>query len=275
MGILQKLTLEEIEEMKQMMLRKKERSDVAIPAHNGKTVKNHIQSSKTENNTLSSNLQLQAKQDIERFLLTRQSLMYNERDLQMQLAVALMASGHYDDVDVEYYLPTKGTNLLEGYEWDSNMRVDIVLRKGGEYLPIELKYTTIKLVRDVERYGLVVKNMEILRNQGAQDIIRYNVWKDVRRIELLKKLFPGVKGGLVVFLTCDKSFLSEPRPESTCRPFSTAEKEQPVGNCIMDWNGNPTIAKDHPSFILEGMYRIAWHPILIDGINFYYTIIEI
>lgn len=274
MGILNKLTLEEIEEMKQMMLRKKGLSEESYCVHDAPKDKNC--NAVIEHEVCpASNLKLQAKRDIEDFIQKRSDLIYNERDFQMQLAVAFMASGHYDDVDVEYYLPTKGTNLLEGYEWDSNMRVDIVLRKGEEYLPIELKYTTIRVVRDADRYGKKVENMEILRNQGAQDIVRYNVWKDVRRIELLKKLFPGVKGGLVVFLTCDKSFLSEPRPESTCRPFSTAERDNPIGNSIMDWNGKSAIAKDYRSFTLEGIYRISWNPVSISEINFYYTIIEV
>lgn len=274
MGILQKLTLEEIEEMKQLMIRKKERSSVSNPARGPQKDKIHSSRFIFEN-TLASNLKLQAKRDLEVFMQSRKDLIFNERDFQMQLAVTFMASGHYDDVDVEYYLPTKGTNLLEGYEWDSNMRVDIVLRKDDEYLPIELKYTTIKVVRNADRYGKMVENMEILRNQGAQDIIRYNVWKDVRRIELLKKIFPAVKGGLVVFLTCDKTFLSEPRLDAACKPFSTAEKEEPTGGGIIRWNGNPTIADKCPEFTLEGSYRIHWDSLSIEDIKFYYTIIKV
>lgn len=261
MSVSRKLTLEEIEEFKSM---KSQKSNALMK----KRDKSHVDPSRLE-------LERQVREDVDKFILNQKNLIFNERDFQMQLAVSLMASGNYDDVDVEYYLPTRGTDILKGYEWDSNMRVDIVVRREEEFLPVELKYTTVRVVGKASRYGRTIDNMEILRNQGAQDIIRYNVWKDVRRIELLKKIFPAVKGGLVVFLTCDKTFLSEPRLDSACKPFSTAEKEEPTGGGIMRWNGNPTIADKYPEFTLEGTYRIKWTSHSIENINFYYSIIKV
>ena len=40
-------------------------------------------------------------EDITAFIERQQELMVNERDFQMQLAVALRNSGKYDDVEVE------------------------------------------------------------------------------------------------------------------------------------------------------------------------------
>ncbi|MGN0235199.1 MAG: hypothetical protein ACI4BD_02640, partial [Paludibacteraceae bacterium] len=79
------------------------------------------------------------KRDIIAFMQNNQELLFNERDFQMHLAVWLRESKHYDDVDVEYYIPYE---KLDNYIWKNELRLDIVVRKGKEYLPIELKYKT-------------------------------------------------------------------------------------------------------------------------------------
>ena len=44
--------------------------------------------------------------DIQEYLEKKDGeLLFNERDLQMHLAHHLIGTGHYDDVDVEYYVP--------------------------------------------------------------------------------------------------------------------------------------------------------------------------
>ena len=78
-----------------------------------------------------------AKQDVLAFLRTNQELLFNERDFQMHLATHLRQTKHYDDVDVEYYVPC---DALENYIWNSELRLDILVQKNDEYLPIELKY---------------------------------------------------------------------------------------------------------------------------------------
>ena len=47
-----------------------------------------------------------AKNDIQEYLNRKDGeLLFNERDLQMHLAMHLINTRHYDDVDVEYYVP--------------------------------------------------------------------------------------------------------------------------------------------------------------------------
>lgn len=53
-----------------------------------------------------------AHTDVKQFLDTNKDLLFNERDLQMHLATFLRMTGHYDDVDVEYYVPL---SELKGY----------------------------------------------------------------------------------------------------------------------------------------------------------------
>ena len=77
------------------------------------------------------------KEDVFEFLKNNEELLFNERDFQMHLAIRLRSSAnHYDDVDVEYYVPWQE---LENYIWESELRLDIVVMKKGEYCPVELK----------------------------------------------------------------------------------------------------------------------------------------
>ena len=93
---------------------------------------------------------LSVRVDIEEFLRKNTKLFYNERDLQMNLALFLKSKGYYDEVFLEYSLPLsllpkeieelkknerkglffrknkKGKEIM-----DSNIRIDIVLLKGG------------------------------------------------------------------------------------------------------------------------------------------------
>ena len=76
-----------------------------------------------------------AKADIQQFLEHKEGeLMFNERDLQMHLALHLINSGHYDDVDVEYYVPFEE---LDNYIWKNELKLDILLRKNQEFLPVD------------------------------------------------------------------------------------------------------------------------------------------
>lgn len=211
------------------------------------------------------------KNDIVGFIGHQCELMFNERDFQMQLAFYLASSGHYDDVEIEYFIPN---SIAEGYDWDSNLYIDIVVRKGDEYLPVELKYTTTEVRKDICRFGQVIRDVPIIRHQGADNNIRYNFWKDIRRIELIRKLFPQVKNGLAVMLTCDKTFLNAHQPTVASYPFSMNEGFT-NGQCTMDWVGNVKGRGNHPPFTLDNKYTIHWEPADIEQVNFYYTIVKI
>lgn len=64
------------------------------------------------------------KVDIESYLrMFHTDILFNERDFQMHLATYLKEVGTYDDVDLEYFVPT---SLLDGYKdlWDTELRVE-------------------------------------------------------------------------------------------------------------------------------------------------------
>lgn len=214
------------------------------------------------------------KVDIITFIERQQELMFNERDFQMQLAVALRASGRYDDVDVEYFIPNAAATA-RGYEWDSDLRLDIVVRSGDQFAVVELKYPTRRIVTDIHRFGTLLPGVEIVKNHGAQDIVSYNYWKDVRRVEIIKSLFPDkVMGGLAVMLTNDPYYTRGPRRGSICDEFSTAEGRTGVHGRLA-WSRETGTSKGLPPFSLSGSYSVRWRETAIEGHPFYFTLIEI
>lgn len=217
------------------------------------------------------NLAAKVAYDIRSFLAQQEELMFNELDIQIQLALYLRASGHYDDVDVEYSLPNES---LPDYDWGSNLRIDLVVSRDGEYCPVELKYPTRKVTQSILRFGVDVPEAVVMKNQGAQDIVRYNFWKDVRRMESLRKRFATIKNGIAFIMTNDPSYVRSVRNTSSCAPFSTAEGHK-VGPGTVDWQNDPKVRKNHPAFNLDGSYSLHWDSKTINGIQFYYSSIII
>ena len=204
--------------------------------------------------------------DVHNFLQENKNRPFmNERDLQMHLAIALKNSGNnYDKVEVEYYVPLKA--LGKPYVWNNEMKVDIVVKKDDEFIPIELKYKTKAIgkaktaktkkskaknaKKDIERFGEVLKNVVIIKDQSAQNLAKYDFWKDVRRIELLEKRFKAVTGGLVLFMTNDPSYQREPKEHSLSYTDSIEGGEHgPVRKALSD---------ERIQFRLRQNYTIEW-----------------
>ena len=206
------------------------------------------------------------------FLESNDELLFNERDLQMHLATWLRRSANaYDDVDVEYYVPQ---SELDNYIWDSELRLDIVVKRNGEYCPVELKYKTRKVERQITRFDEALHDkVVVMKNQGAQDLGMYDFWKDVRRVELVRNRFERVKGGLAVFVTNDALYTKASRANSNNKLLNMNEGTH---SRAKHWaNPESTCAKSHPDFDVEKEYRIEWHNRKIDGVEFYYQIVTI
>lgn len=215
--------------------------------------------------------------DIDAFLKNNGTLFFNERDLQVHLAIWLKNSAHaYDAVEVEYYIPYK---ILGNYIWENELRLDIVVRKDGEYLPVELKYKTKSVSKKLLRFDEEIRDEEgkdsfqVMKNQGAQDLGMYDFWKDVRRIELVRSRFGRVKTGLAVFVTNDSAYLKEPKSTSNNYLFSMKEG---VHDRQKHWrNPDSTCAKTHPGFTLEKEYEIKWDSATADGVELNYCIVPV
>ena len=209
--------------------------------------------------------------DVKQFLETNEELLFNERDFQMHLATFLRRTGNYDDVDVEYYVPL---SELTGYIWDNELRMDVLVRKGKEYLPIELKYKTKTVRKKLLRFNEEVSGeVEVMKNQGAQDLGKYDFWKDVRRIEIVRKRFSAIKNGLAVFVTNDPAYLKAGRESSNHFKFSMIEG---VNGKEKHWlDKDSTCCKTHPDFEVEKDYSIHWDSKTVEDITIYYTLLTI
>lgn len=203
------------------------------------------------------------KEDVCRFLDENDKLLFNERDLQMNLAIYLKERGHYDRVEVEYYIPTE---MLPDYKKldpkNDRLYLDIVVVKDGMYVPIELKYKTKETDLKIERFGELCTEAsddtekDVLKNQGAQNLGRYNFWKDVKRIELVKQKFDAVLGGVAVFVTNDTLYLKQPTKRSSNILFSMADGKQLMQK---HWRkADSKLAKKYPNFEVEKEYSIQW-----------------
>lgn len=219
------------------------------------------------------------RQDVFYFLENNEELLFNERDFQMHLATWLRNSTNtYDDVDVEYYVPWQelGKDAVGEYKyiWKSELRLDIVVKKDGEYCPVELKYKTQKVERQISRFDEMLDDeIVVMKNQGAHDLGMYDFWKDVRRVELVRNRFVKIKGGLAVFVTNDSLYTKESRPNSNNYHLNMNEgKHSPIKH----WQQTEsTCAKTHPNFEVEKVYNIEWHNREIESVNFNYCIITI
>lgn len=214
------------------------------------------------------------QQDVFAFLGSNKELLFNERDFQMHLATWLRNSANaYDDVDVEYYVPR---SELQNYVWDSELRLDIVVKKDDEYCPIELKYKTKKVERQISRFDEMLDNkVVVMKNQGAQDLGMYDFWKDVRRVELVRNRFARVKGGLAVFVTNDSLYTKASRQKSNNYLLNMTEGKH---STIKHWlNEDSACAKmkSYKSFEVEREYSIKWYQRDVECVTFYYCVISI
>ena len=209
--------------------------------------------------------------DIDRYLRGCGRIHFNERDLQIRLAMYLRATGSYDDVDVEYYVP-RSVFPAGAYIWNTEMKVDIVVKGQGEYVPIELKYKTQTIGAALTRFDEYVGTEPVLKNQAAQNLGKYDFWKDVRRLELLRRRFKAVRHGVVLFLTNDKSYTKASRASAICANFAMDEGHHSADK---SWAGGAKEIQGRPDFKLNGGYDIEWHNPTLAGQRYYYTIVRV
>lgn len=198
----------------------------------------------------------------------------SEADIQHRLMEYLRHLGKYTRVMVEYKVPKKiyesrltklGFQLPSPvYPWDNQIRIDIVVEKEGKFAAIELKYPTAVLKGD-ELFGEVIE-FDYLSKQDASNLIMYDYWKDVRRIEMASLVFKNLVGGFAILITNDDGYLNVPGPTAAYKEFSTYNERKvnkPNSIILLDWDESHRkieIKKDHPKFILDGYYECDWKP---------------
>lgn len=137
---------------------------------------------------------------------------------------------------------------------DSSMHIDILVKMGEDIYPIELKYMTKQcdVTVDDERF--------ILKNQGAQDIKRYDFIKDISRVERLSESMDNFKEGYCIAITNDPSYWNISSNKNTCdAAFRINHNSIKEGK--LEWaahTGNGTNKNREESLILKNRYDIYW-----------------
>ena len=186
------------------------------------------------------------------FMKNSNRVFLSEADLQVNLAFYLKSE--FEEVFLEYHVKS-----LEGYPWkNENIYIDIVVKKGNKYLPIEIKYKTSKEEIDLNIFGKEEKTS--LKQQGAQSNGRYDFWKDVKRLELLKEEHK-LEEGIALFVTNDKSYLNNPKLNTKNPPqyhmFTICGGVSKVTkNWTKETNDKNKVAR--PNFDLVNEYELKW-----------------
>ena len=147
--------------------------------------------------------------------------------------------------------------------------IDIVLiDSSNDKIGIELKYKTKEISEEIdgEQY--------FLKTHSAPDIGRYDVIKDIERLEELIRE-DKIKLGFVIFLTNDPSY-SHKCEGNACK-FSLEEGREINGK--MDWGRNTGGTKNgrEKTLKLKGKYKINWinGSSILEKTMFKYFILEV
>ncbi len=138
---------------------------------------------------------------------------------------------------------------------DKPLYVDIWVNQGNATAAIELKYLTRKTEVTVDG------ELFALKQQSAQDTRRYDVLKDLERLESISSAIRGVVGYAVV-LTNDQAYWQPSRnPETIDAAFRLHEGRVLTGT--LAWNKRAsagTIKGRERPLTLTGSYTVTWQP---------------
>lgn len=188
------------------------------------------------------------------FFDTCDELMFNEADLQHRLAVRLRDLPGVS-VWLEYALPA---GSVDGYDPSRAMRVDIVAERDGRYVPVELKYKSSVLERPVDRFGQG-GFIGILAEMSAYNEGMYDIWADIRRLELLGRQFPAIEGGVFAMLSNSARYITDPKPTSNHYRFSVSEGTHGRDKSWL----HPEMASSskRPAFVTDREYAFHWQKV--------------
>lgn len=175
-------------------------------------------------------------------LAARRPVFHSEADLQHELAWHLRDVHPDLQVRLEYPLARP-----------TNAAIDILIRNGDQAMALELKYLCQSADYEVDGEPFALKP------QGAQDIRRYDVLKDVWRMEQFLNARPAASAA-VLTLTNDPAYWRGPRGPSTC-DAAFALREGRVITSALDWaphTGAGTKRGPEAAINLKGRYPITW-----------------
>lgn len=166
---------------------------------------------------------------------------HNEADFQFSLAWEIQK--HHKDfgIRLEYKVP--------GFD----KRYTDIWIKEPTPIAIELKYKPISTILEINNESFELKP------QGAQDIGRYDVLKDLQRIEDIVSMYPNTIG-YVILLTNDHLYWDKPRKENSVdRAFKIHEGQNIHGTLSWSSEAGAGTVKDRESTLqINGRYDTKW-----------------
>ena len=172
----------------------------------------------------------------------------NEKEFRDDLSIYFQKLGYL--VHTEYFIPANSV----GNTIQSEMYIDLVLEKNGDFFPIELKYKTNQLSVSQGLTILNKTNPSIqLRKDGANNDNCFLIWKDMQRIEMLASSFSTIPGCIVV-LTNDHLYWDGPTDKNVAyAPLSIADnKTMPA------YPSQQSFPYKGESLILQNSYQVKW-----------------
>ena len=174
-------------------------------------------------------------------LARERPLFHSEADFQHALAWRIHRS--LPEAQIRLELPVTG---------EARRYLDLSVQHGGEQILIELKYKTHALHTTVDGEAY------LLRNQGAQDIGRYDFLKDLERLEGLVREGVG-RRGVAILLSNDHGYWQAARSHTVDAAFRLHEGSLLKG--LRHWDANAasgTKRSREAPIQLRGNYRNRW-----------------
>jgi hypothetical protein len=176
-------------------------------------------------------------------LAKKRPIFHSEADFQHALAWEIRE--HYPDSKIRLETKIHGGN--------TKVYLDLLVIHQEHRYAIELKYKT-------RNFNCMIEGETFsLNNQGAQDIGRYDVLKDIQRLEQM--VVSGVANeGFLVFLTNDGTYIKPSLVKDTVdREFKVNDGRRLTGE--LKWGeqtGQGTLKGREKPIVLKGEYKVSW-----------------
>lgn len=187
-------------------------------------------------------------------LALRRKVFHSEADFQLAFAWEVKAIEPQMDV----YLETRPI---------AGVHLDVAFERDGFYTAVELKYLTRKWS------GPVDGQTYDLKNHSAHDFRRYDVVKDIARVEEFIEARPDANGAVVV-LTNDPAYPSR-SSSSTANDLAFRIGEGAVLEGLRAWGRIPASAGGRTDLHLKHRYEMHWARFSNDNPKLWQLTIEV
>ena len=199
--------------------------------------------------------------EIEKILiesLKLRGVFHSEADFQHHFAWQIQNAYKNSAIRLEYPISKNSNN-----KWEY---CDIIIKKPDE-IGIELKYKT-----KLKKYDIGGEIFE-LKNQGAQDLGRYDFLKDISRLE--NWIEQGIiTKGFAIMLTNDKSYWESSINNKTVDSMFRLHNQTVTGKLSwLDHASAGTMKGRESPIILKNKYNLVWCNSAVEG--FKYLAVEV